>query len=74
MLRAQYDLDANGIAKRVREFWGESKLGTLGEIGSLLDEVGERIPFDELKRAHERGSDSDHIDEVVYGIPQRVAK
>src|SRR3954471_20538491 len=68
VLRAQYDLDANGIAKRVREFVGESKGITLGELGAILDEAGQRIPFDELKRAHERGIDSDHIDEVVYGI------
>jgi 1-deoxy-D-xylulose-5-phosphate synthase len=74
VLRAQYDLDANGIAKRVREFVGENKGITFGELGAILDEAGQRIPFDELKRAHERGIDSDHIDEVVYGIPQRVAK
>jgi 1-deoxy-D-xylulose-5-phosphate synthase len=61
VLRAQYDLDANGIAKRVREFLGETKPMTLGELGAILDEAGDRIPFEDLKRAHDRGIDSDHI-------------
>jgi 1-deoxy-D-xylulose-5-phosphate synthase len=74
VLRAQYDLDANGIAKRVRQFLGESKAMTLGDLGALLDEAGSRIPDDDLKRMHDRGVDSDHIDEVVYGTLHRVAK
>ncbi|MEA2163393.1 MAG: 1-deoxy-D-xylulose-5-phosphate synthase [Thermoanaerobaculia bacterium] len=73
-LRAQYDLGVEGIVKRVREFVGGNSSMTLGELGAILDDAGQRIPFEELKRAHERGIDSDHIDEVVYGIPQRVAK
>ena len=74
VLRAQFDLGVEGIVKRVREFVGGNSSMTLGELGAILDEAGQRIPFEELKRAHERGIDSDHIDEVVYGIPQRVAK
>jgi 1-deoxy-D-xylulose-5-phosphate synthase len=74
VLRAQYDLGVDGIVKRVREFVGEKKSGTLGELGTILDEIGSRIPDADLKRMHDRGVDSDHIDEVVYGLPQRVAK
>jgi transketolase C-terminal domain/subunit len=74
VLRAQYDLDANGIAKRVREFFSEGGQMTLGDLGALLDETGSRIPLEDLQRMHDRGVDSDHIDEVVYGIPRRVAK
>jgi 1-deoxy-D-xylulose-5-phosphate synthase len=74
VLRAQYDLDANGIAKRVREFVGKNIGMTLGELGAILEEAGSRIPDADLKRMHDRGVDSDHIDEIVYGLPQRVAK
>jgi len=74
ILRAQYDLHAEGIARRVREFVGKKRYGTVGELGAMLEEAGNRIPDEDLKRMREKGIDSDHIDEVVYGIPRRVAK
>jgi 1-deoxy-D-xylulose-5-phosphate synthase len=74
VLRAQYDLDAKGIAKRVKEFVGERRYMTLGELGAMLEEAGNQIPAEDLQRMRERGIDSDHIDEVIYGIPRRVAK
>jgi len=74
VLRAQYDLDSEGIAKRVREFVGPRRRMTLAELGQMLEEAGNRIPDEDLRRMHERGVDSDHIDEVVYGIPRSVAK
>src|SRR5207248_10948015 len=39
VLRAQYDLHAEGIAKRVREFVGPRRYGTLGELGALREEL-----------------------------------
>jgi 1-deoxy-D-xylulose-5-phosphate synthase len=73
VLRAQYDLDANGIAKRVREFVGEKRLGTIGEFGAMADEIWKDVPDEVLRRMHEKGHDSDHIDEVVYGLRRRVS-
>jgi len=73
VLRAQYDLDANGIAKRVRDFVGEKKLGTIGEFGAMADEIWKDVPDEVLRRMHEKGHDSDHIDEVVYGLRRRVS-
>ena len=71
VLRAQYDLDAKGIAKRVREFVGEAKRMTLGTRWcTILEEsAAAQIPG----RCLEDGCateayDSDHIDEVVYGV------
>jgi len=74
VLRAQYDLHADGIAKRVREFVDAKKSISLAEFGAKLEEHGRRIPDDVLRGMHEKGYDSDHIDEVVYGIPRRVTK
>jgi 1-deoxy-D-xylulose-5-phosphate synthase len=71
VLRAQYDLHAEGIAKRVREFLPATKKMTLGEFSQLLIDLGNEIPDEDLIRMHEKGIDSDHIDEVVYGIPRR---
>ncbi|HEX8155289.1 MAG TPA: 1-deoxy-D-xylulose-5-phosphate synthase, partial [Thermoanaerobaculia bacterium] len=70
VLRAQYDLHAEGIAKRVRGFVGEAKASmTLGELGELMDRVTKDIPDEEFRKLH----GSDRIDEVVYGIKKRVA-
>jgi len=77
VLRAQYDLDANGIAKRVREFVGDSvepeATGTIGEFGEIVDRIWKDVPDEVFRRMHEKGHDSDHIDEVVYGIGRRVS-
>ena len=72
VLRAQYDLHPEGIAKRVREFIAPRRFGTVGELGDMLEELGRQIPDEDLIRMHERGVDSEHIDEVVYGIPRRA--
>ena len=70
VLRAQYDLHPDGIAKRVREFLGPNTYGTVGELARMLVELGNQIPEEELRKL----PGSDRIDEVVYGIPRRVAK
>ncbi len=74
VLRAQHDLHPEGIGKRVREFVGQQKHGTIGDLEKILQEAAARIPDEELNRARERGVDSDHIDEVVYGMPRRAVK
>ncbi|MEA2568441.1 MAG: 1-deoxy-D-xylulose-5-phosphate synthase [Acidobacteriota bacterium] len=66
VLRAQYDLHAEGIAKRLREF-GAQRTGTVGEMAKILIELGNQIPEEDLLRMHAKGKDSDHIDEFVYG-------
>jgi 1-deoxy-D-xylulose-5-phosphate synthase len=77
-LRAQYDLGAEGIAKRVREFVG----GALGEepyadevetLGEMAERIWKDVPDEVFQRMHEKGHDSDHIDEVVYGLKRRVS-
>src|SRR5207244_12637068 len=68
VLRAQYDLDAKGIAKRVREFVGEKRYGALGELGQIIDEIWRDVPDEVFRRMHETGIDSNHIDEVVSGL------
>jgi 1-deoxy-D-xylulose-5-phosphate synthase len=75
VLRAQYDLHAEGIARRVQEFLPEKKrYGTVGELADMIVELGNQIPEEELIRRHERGKDSDHIDEFVYGKKRATAK
>jgi 1-deoxy-D-xylulose-5-phosphate synthase len=73
VLRAQYDLHAEGIAKRVREFVGaQHAYGTVGEIAQIWIDAGNQIPEEDLIRMHEKGKDSDHIDEFVYGKKKRA--
>jgi 1-deoxy-D-xylulose-5-phosphate synthase len=86
VLRAQYDLDANGIAKRVREFVGGAhesddvspEMKALIAGGATAGEVAEflthDVPASEWRHRNAEGHDSDHVDEVVYGLKQRVAK
>ncbi|HUP59096.1 MAG TPA: 1-deoxy-D-xylulose-5-phosphate synthase [Thermoanaerobaculia bacterium] len=73
VLRAQYDLHSEGIATRVREFLGEKRYNTRRFLGEL-DTIAASMPLEDLRLMHEKGVDSDHIDEVVYGIPRRVMK
>jgi len=61
VLRAQYDLDANGIAKRVREFLRTTTPMSLGE---MAEEIWKDVPEEVFRRMHEKGHDSDHIDKV----------
>jgi 1-deoxy-D-xylulose-5-phosphate synthase len=70
VLRAQYDLHPEGIAKRVREFVGEQKLGTVGDLARMMDELTKDVPDEEFEKL----PTSDRIDEVVYGLRRRVAK
>jgi 1-deoxy-D-xylulose-5-phosphate synthase len=81
VLRAQYDLDANGIAKRVREFLKDESEGaqpkrfaTIGELGEKIEEIWRDVPDQVFQRMHEKGHDSDHIDEVVYGLRRVTTK
>jgi 1-deoxy-D-xylulose-5-phosphate synthase len=74
VLRAQYDLHPEGIAKRVREFVGPRESISGAELAEILVELGNRIPEEDLIRMHEKGKDSDHIDEFVYGKKRTVAK
>ena len=70
VLRAQYDLHAEGIAKRVREFVGQRKHMTLGEFGDIVDRIFADVPDEEMRKLPSDGSQ--RIDEIVYGIPKRV--
>ena len=70
VLRAQYDLHPEGIAKRVREFVGEKKYATVGDVARLIDDIFKDVPDEEFEKI----PGSDRIDEVVYGIRPRVAK
>ncbi|HYH06894.1 MAG TPA: 1-deoxy-D-xylulose-5-phosphate synthase [Thermoanaerobaculia bacterium] len=74
VLRAQYDLHPEGIAKRVREFVpAKKKYGTVGELVEMLVELGNQIPDEDLERMHEKGKDADHVDEFVYGKRKHTA-
>jgi hypothetical protein len=70
VLRAQYDLHAEGIARRVREFVGEQRHATVGDVARLIDEIYKDVPDEEFAKL----PGSDRIDEVVYGLRRRVAK
>jgi hypothetical protein len=83
VLRAQYDLHAEGIARRVREFVNPAtgldpeikemmaKGATLGEI---MDHLTKDIPESEWRHRSDPNHNSDHIDEVVYGTRKRATK
>jgi 1-deoxy-D-xylulose-5-phosphate synthase len=70
VLRAQYDLHAEGIAKRVREAGVTKRVTDPRNLGEVLDEIWQDVPEDELRKL----PGSDHVDEVVYGIKRRAAK
>ena len=72
VLRAQYDLHAEGIGKRVREFTAPRRYATVGELAQMIVDSGNQIPDEELLGRHERGKDSEHIDEFVYGKKRRA--
>src|SRR4051794_12419511 len=59
VLRAQYDLHPEGIAKRVREFVGPQRYGTIGEFIAMVDEITRDIPDEEMRKL----PSSDRIDE-----------
>jgi 1-deoxy-D-xylulose-5-phosphate synthase len=70
VLRAQYDLHPEGIARRVRGFVGERAAGDAESLGDMLRELTREIPDADLERLPK----SDQVDEVVYGVRERVAK
>jgi len=82
VLRAQYDLDANGIAKRVREFLSvavatdetDPHLRALKASGATLGEVAEYLFKDVPKEELDRLPGSDNVDEVVYGLRRTATK
>jgi 1-deoxy-D-xylulose-5-phosphate synthase len=86
VLRAQYDLDANGIAKRVRNFVAGAyesddlapDVKALIANGATAGEVAEfltrDIPASEWRHRMAEDHDSDHVDDVVYGLKRRAAK
>jgi deoxyxylulose-5-phosphate synthase len=73
VLRAQYDLHPEGIARRVREFVGWKEHDTAAFLQELI-EIGNKIPDEDLIRMHAKGKNSDRIDEFVYGKPKRATK
>lgn len=84
VLRAQYDLDANGIAKRVRAFLADSQsmqpaaydpeLDAMNARGATLGEVAEHLFKDVPEEELARLPGSDHVDEVVYGLRRTATK
>jgi 1-deoxy-D-xylulose-5-phosphate synthase len=73
VLRAQYDLHPEGIARRVREFVGCDKPQDGAAFLRSIIELGNQIPEEDLLRMHAKGKDSSHIDEFVYGKKKHVA-
>jgi 1-deoxy-D-xylulose-5-phosphate synthase len=72
VLRAQYDLHPEGIAKRVREAGVQPRHGRT--IGEVLDEIWRDVPEEEFRRMRANGKDADHIDEVLYGKKRAASK
>jgi 1-deoxy-D-xylulose-5-phosphate synthase len=76
VLRAQYDLHAEGIAKRAREFLdgkdiieqGKRPMETIGDLADAMAAIRERAP----EGAFRDLPTSDSVDEVIYGLPRRV--
>jgi hypothetical protein len=76
VLRAQYDLHPEGIARRVREFLDgrylaepmPPRLETVGDLAEAMSRVTAAAPDDAFRDL----PTSDAIDEVVYGAPRRV--
>jgi len=66
VLRAQYDLHPEGIAKRVREL--VPKYMTIGDLADALAEIRDTAPPDAFRDL----PTSDQIDEVVYGVRRPV--
>jgi 1-deoxy-D-xylulose-5-phosphate synthase len=63
VLRAQYDLDAAGIAKRVRAFVASEQPGTAGDLDRIVDEIWAGAPDDVVQNLPPASA----IDEGVYG-------
>jgi hypothetical protein len=74
VLRAQHDLHAEGIAKRVREFVVERPAENTKRFLAEMAELAAQFPEEVSQRMREKGKDSDHIDEFVYGKQRATAK
>jgi 1-deoxy-D-xylulose-5-phosphate synthase len=73
VLRAQYDLHPEGIAKRVRE---RLKVRTPADTAAFLKELAEiadGFPEEVSLALRAKGKDSDHIDEFITGKGRRTA-
>jgi 1-deoxy-D-xylulose-5-phosphate synthase len=76
VLRGMYDLDAAGIARRVRDFLAGKyfseppppHMETIGDLADAMSRIIDAAPDD----AFDRLPTSDSIDEVVYGVRRRV--
>jgi 1-deoxy-D-xylulose-5-phosphate synthase len=73
VLRAQHDLHAEGIAKRVREFVVEKPAENTKRFLDNMKELAAQFPEDVSLSMRERGKDSDHIDEFISGKHRRAA-
>ena len=74
VLRAQYDLHAEGIAKRVREFVPAQRVGGTARFLDEIERLRAEVPDEVWEQMHAKGKDSDHIDEVVYGKLRATVK
>src|SRR6185436_6134811 len=76
VLRAQYDLHPDGIAKRVRNFFAgkylseppQQQMETIGDLAERMSRVASAAPAD----AYRDLPTSDDVDEIVYGTRRRV--
>jgi 1-deoxy-D-xylulose-5-phosphate synthase len=64
VLRAQYDLHGEGIAKRAKAAFDLQKPMTLGELAALAHDVTKDLSEESLRKL----PDSTEIDEVLYGV------
>ncbi|HKR64349.1 MAG TPA: 1-deoxy-D-xylulose-5-phosphate synthase [Thermoanaerobaculia bacterium] len=74
VLRAQYDLHAEGIAKRVKWYLVDEPAARTKRFLDDLEEISKQIPDEVLAKMHEKGKDSDHIDEFITGKRRVSAK
>jgi 1-deoxy-D-xylulose-5-phosphate synthase len=72
VLRAQYDLHPEGIAKRVREFIGARRYATVGEVAQIFIDAGNQIPEEDLIRRHEKGKSAANVDDYIYAKKKSV--
>jgi 1-deoxy-D-xylulose-5-phosphate synthase len=74
VLRAQYDLHPEGIAKRVREFVEVRTPANTRRFIDAMAELAAQFPEDVSRQMRADGQDSDHVDEFVYGKSRATAK
>jgi len=74
VLRAQYDLHAEGIAKRVKELVVVEPAASTKRFLDGLEQLAAEFPEDASLRMLAKGKDSDHIDEFISGKHRVSAK